>query len=262
MIGDGLVATNAHNLRGDEAPRSPSPTAAARSGTVKAVDVDGDLTVLQVDTAGRTAVAVRREAAGDRPGRLAVPRTATAASGCRSARSAAPSARSGDRGRRIKGSLEHTAPLPAGSSGSPVVDARDGSSGSTPTGSATASTSPCPQTTSCAHASTPSPPAKSEACPPRASAWPQHTWRSLRRSVGLPERDGLLVRVVEDDSPAARAGIQAGDLIVSVAGSPVTDGDGLVEVLANAGDTFEVKVVRGTEERTVSVGGGEATGEA
>ena len=55
---------------------------------------------------------------------------------------------------------------------------------------------------------------------------------------------------------------QAGDLIVEAAGTPITDGDELVEVLASAGDTFEVKVVRGTEERTVSVGGGEATGEA
>ena len=63
-------------------------------------------------------------------------------------------------------------------------------------------------------------------------------------------------------SPAARAGIQAGDLIVEAAGKPITDGDELVEALAAAGDTFEVKVVRGTEERTVSVGGGEATGEA
>ena len=36
----------------------------------------------------------------------------------------------------------------------------------------------------------------------------------LRRSVGLPERDGLLVRGVVDGSPAAAAGIQEGDLLV------------------------------------------------
>ena len=94
------------------------------------------------------------------------------------------------------------------------------------------------------------------------SVAPSYVASRLRRSVGLPERDGLLVRDVEDGSPAARAGIEAGDLIVEAAGKPITDGDELVEVLASAGDTFEVKVVRGTEERTVSVGGGEATGEA
>ena len=43
---------------------------------------------------------------------------------------------------------------------------------------------------------------------------PSHVARRLRRSVGLPERDGLLVRDVEEGSPAARAGIVDGDLIV------------------------------------------------
>ena len=37
----------------------------------------------------------------------------------------------------------------------------------------------------------------------------------LRRSVGLPERDGVLVRGVEDGSPAAAAGIESGDLPTS-----------------------------------------------
>jgi serine protease Do len=90
-----------------------------------------------------------------------------------------------------------------------------------------------------------------------------HVARRLRRSVGLPERDGLLVRGVEDDSPAARAGIQEGDLIVGAAGRDVSDADTLFEALASAGDTFEVRILRGTEERTVQVGGmTAATGEA
>jgi len=81
--------------------------------------------------------------------------------------------------------------------------------------------------------------------------------------VGLPERDGLLVRGVEEGSAAAKAGIVEGDLIVAVAGVAVEDADDLVEALAAAGETFEVSIVRGAEERTVSVGGGgEATGEA
>ena len=41
---------------------------------------------------------------------------------------------------------------------------------------------------------------------------PSHVARRLRRAVGLPERDGLLVREVEEDSPAAKAGIAEGDL--------------------------------------------------
>ena len=49
---------------------------------------------------------------------------------------------------------------------------------------------------------------------------PSHVARRLRRSVGLPERDGVLVRGVEEGSPAEAAGIEAGDLIVWPAARP------------------------------------------
>jgi len=92
---------------------------------------------------------------------------------------------------------------------------------------------------------------------------PARVSRRLRESVGLPDRDGVLVRGVEDDSPAARAGIRDGDLIVEIAGQPVTEADQLQEILASSPMPFEVKVVRGTDERTVSVGGeADAAGEA
>src|SRR5439155_441790 len=44
---------------------------------------------------------------------------------------------------------------------------------------------------------------------------PPHVARRMRRAVGLDERDGLLVRGVRDGSPADRAGIRRGDLILS-----------------------------------------------
>jgi S1-C subfamily serine protease len=92
---------------------------------------------------------------------------------------------------------------------------------------------------------------------------PAHVARRLRRSVGLPERDGLLVRAVDDGSPAQRAGIAEGDLIVEVAGKTVTDADDLVEAITAAATPYDVRVVRGTEDRTITVGGGaSATGEA
>jgi S1-C subfamily serine protease len=72
--------------------------------------------------------------------------------------------------------------------------------------------------------------------------------------VGLPDRDGLLVRAVEEGGPAAAAGIAQGDLIVEVAGRAVTDPDALVEAIAAAGASYEVKLVRGAEERVVTVG--------
>lgn len=51
--------------------------------------------------------------------------------------------------------------------------------------------------------------------PPRAA-------RRLRSSVRLPERDGVLVRAVADNTPASRAGLRRGDLIVSLDGRAFT----------------------------------------
>jgi serine protease Do len=84
--------------------------------------------------------------------------------------------------------------------------------------------------------------------PPRAA-------RRMRRAVGLPERDGLLVRQVEEDGAAARAGLAAGDLIVAAAGRPV-DGPESVHTALDAladGEELVLGVVRGTEEREVRV---------
>jgi serine protease Do len=43
----------------------------------------------------------------------------------------------------------------------------------------------------------------------------------VARELGLKETHGLVVRAVDDDSPAAEAGIQAGDVIVEVDRQPV-----------------------------------------
>ena len=94
---------------------------------------------------------------------------------------------------------------------------------------------------------------------------PGHVARHLRRAVGLPERDGILVRGVEEDSPADDAGIREGDLIVSAGGAPVEDPDALHEALAKAGSgMLDVGLVRGVEELTVKVdlGGPASSGEA
>ena len=64
--------------------------------------------------------------------------------------------------------------------------------------------------------------------------------RRLRRAVGLPERDGLLVRAVEDGSPGDAAGLERGDLIVTAGGQPVEGVDialrALDAVAAGGGD--------------------------
>ncbi len=76
----------------------------------------------------------------------------------------------------------------------------------------------------------------------------------MRRAVGLPERAGLLVRAVEDGSPAERAGIQKGDLLAAAAGRELDGIDGLYAALdAAGGDKLTLTVVRGTEDREVEV---------
>ena len=124
VVADGRVLTNAHNLRGGEVTvRFPGGRTAV--GTAKGVDWDGDLAVVEVDTAGAPAIAWSSGSAT-----IGSAVFAAAATSCRrGARvsfgfvSSVERAFRGPGGRRISGSLEHTAPLAPGSSGSPLLDA-------------------------------------------------------------------------------------------------------------------------------------------
>jgi serine protease Do len=255
VIGDGLVATNAHNLR----DRTTAVTFAdGREVQAEAVGVDGDrdLAVLRVDTGDAPAVEWGgAPAAGDVV--FAVARGA--AGGTRVAFglvSGTERAFRGPRGRRIAGSVEHTAPLPRGSSGSPVVTPAgtvvglsthrvgDGAYLALPADDGLAAR--------LADLAAGRPPVR-----PRLGVGlaPASVARSLRRSVGLPDRDGLLVRVVEPGGPAATAGVTEGDLLIAVAGAPVTSVDDLHDALARAGAgaRVELTVVRGADERGVAV---------
>jgi serine protease Do len=170
----------------------------------------------------------------------------------------------GPGGRRIGGSVEHTAPLAPGSSGSALLDA-DGHLVGLNTNrigegfylALPADAALRGRVEALGRGESVERPRLGIAVAPGRVA------RHLRQSVGLPDRDGILVRDVEDDSPASRAGIREGDLIVEIGGQAVTEADQLQEILATTPMPFEVKVVRGTDERTVSVGGeASAAGEA
>ncbi|MBC7978079.1 MAG: PDZ domain-containing protein, partial [Myxococcales bacterium] len=63
-----------------------------------------------------------------------------------------------------------------------------------------------------------------------------------------------LVASVEDGAPAATAGLSVGDLIVELAGTPVTDPDSLRLALGDRpGETVELVVLRGGARLTLSV---------
>jgi serine protease Do len=89
---------------------------------------------------------------------------------------------------------------------------------------------------------------------------PPHVARRLRRSVGLPEATGVLVRAVEEDSPAARAGLERGDLLIELGGKPLERIDDLYAALDGGSDAIELGVLRGTDRRDVRIefGGSEA----
>ncbi|HEU4918412.1 MAG TPA: trypsin-like peptidase domain-containing protein [Candidatus Limnocylindrales bacterium] len=265
VVADGQVLTNAHNVRGDEVTVTFAGGRTA-IGRLAGIDVDGDLAVVAVDTAGAAPIAWT---AGDGPstGTVVFGAAATPGGGARitfGTVSAVERSFRGPGGRRIGGSVEHTAPLAPGSSGGPLLDAEgrlvglntnrlgEGFYLALPADAALKS-----RIGALGRGESVERPRLGIAVAPARVA------RRLRRSVGLPERDGVLVRGVEDDSPAARAGIRDGDLIVETAGRVVAEVDELQEILATAEMPFEVKLVRGADERTVSVGGSaSAAGEA
>ena len=265
VVASGKVLTNAHNLRGDEVTVTFADGRQTR-GTVAGWDGDGDLAVIDVDTTDAAAIEW-----GD--GESLAVGTAVFGAGASHGGgtrvtfglvSAVARAFRGPGGRRIEGSVEHTVPLAPGSSGGALLDAAghlvglntnrigEGFYLALPADAALRT-----RIDALSRGESPERPRLGVAVAP------SHVARKMRRSVGLPERDGILVRGVEDDSLASAAGIQAGDLIVEAGGKPITDADDLYAALASLEVPFEVKLVRGNDERTVQVGGGAtATGEA
>ena len=258
VIADGQVLTNAHNLRRDEATVTFADGRRA-AGELAGVDRDVDLAVLSVDTGDAPAVRWEPDGAPS----IGTPVIALANPGGRGLRATlgfvSSEGRSfrGPRGRRVRDAVEHTAVLPRGSSGGPLVDTDGNLLGLNSLRLdgglilAVPATSAVKERVSLlARGEAPTPHRLGVAvAPPRVA-------RRLQRAVGLPERDGLLVRAVEDDAPAATAGIERGDLIVSAGGSDIDGADALytaLDAVPAGGGELELGIVRGTEERTITV---------
>jgi serine protease Do len=64
-----------------------------------------------------------------------------------------------------------------------------------------------------------------------------------QQAFGLASRDGALVSSVEDDTPAADAGLQHGDVIVEVDGHEVKDTRQLISYISGKGPDSRVEVV-------------------
>jgi serine protease Do len=258
VIGVDRVLTSAHNLRRDTVTVTFAGGRRA-PGTLAGSDPDLDLAVLEADT--QEAPPITWEP-GDPPG-IGTPVLALADPGGRGLRatlgfvSSAGRSFRGPRGRRIAGAIEHTAPLPRGSSGGPLTDLEGRLLGLNALRlqgglilAVPASAAVRERALLLARGEAPSAPRLGVAvAPPRVA-------RRMRRAVGLPERDGLLVRAVDDGGPAAAAGLERGDLLVAAAGRELAGVDALYEALDElppAGGALALTVVRGTDERTVTV---------
>jgi serine protease Do len=249
IVAPGRVVTNAHLLR-DRTVSVHFADGRVGQATVSGVDHDGDLAVLSVDTAGSAPLTWADAApevgslviAGHGNGGVSLGMVGAVGRAFR-----------GPRGRRVDAAFEHSAPLGRGASGGPVVDV-DGRLVGIDTARSQAgyraqavSAELLARIERLATGEDVTRPTLGIAIVPPAAA------RRVRAAAGLPERDGLLVRAVADDSPAATAGLTRGDLIVSAGGAAVGSVDDLHRALDTAGATIELVVVRGTEERSVTV---------
>lgn len=83
----------------------------------------------------------------------------------------------------------------------------------------------------------------------------QHVSQELAQSFGLKDTNGALISSVAQDSPADRAGLQRGDVIIRLNDQAIVSMNDLPRLVAEipVGDTAKVTVFRNGTEKTVTV---------
>jgi serine protease Do len=258
VIGTDRVLTNAHNVRRGDVAATFSD-GRVEPGEVAGADPNLDLALIDVDTGDAPAVAWEPDEAPS----IGTAVVALANPGGRGLRATLGFVSSegrrvrGPRGRRMERAIEHTAPLPRGSSGGPLVDVEGRLLGVNTLrleGGLILAVAATAQVRDRADLL-----ARGEDPAPRrlgVAVAPPRVARRLRRAVGLPERDGILVRAVEEGSPADAAGLEPGDLLVAADDRELDSVDALygsLDAASASGGTLMLSVVRGTDERQVEV---------
>ena len=253
VVAAGKILTNAHNLR-DRTTSVRFADGRVAQASLIGSDADGDLVVLAVDTSDvivPTWAATSPElgdfvfgASRDNQGLVVTAGQVSAVS----------RSFSGPRGRRIRGGIEHTVPLRRGSSGGPLLTA-DGQIAGINTHRLDRGF----------YVARPADEALRQLVDKLASgesvrrrqigvvvATPDVT-RRLRRAVGLPDVEGLLVREVAEGGPAATAGIAVGDVLLRAGETALVAPELLIDALESAGETIVMHIARGAEELDITV---------
>jgi S1-C subfamily serine protease len=247
VIEPGLVLTNAHNVSPETAPVTVAD-GRVEQGRVVAADLDSDLALLEANTGDTPAISWRPEEVAPAIG---MPVIGLANPGGRGLRATLGFIAATERpfrtarGRRMEGGFEHTALAPPGASGGPVVDLEGKMLGinTRRLGRGFYLT----QAADAGMRTTLDRLRSGESAEPRklgVGLAPTEVARRLRRTLGLDEADGLLVRLVEEGSPAEMAGVREGDVLVSAAGEATVDVDDLHRLLAAAGESIDLGLVR------------------
>jgi S1-C subfamily serine protease len=158
----------------------------------------------------------------------------------------------GRQGRFLEGMIEHTAPLPRGAGGGPLVDTDGAVLGVNALRADPGFLLALPAAVVSAAAEG----LLEGRVRPRylgVALAPAGASRRMRAAVGLPRRDGLHVRRVESGGPAERAGVQVGDLLVGLGDADVNELADVFGAIDSAEGPLEVRIVRGTESLALTV---------
>lgn len=77
----------------------------------------------------------------------------------------------------------------------------------------------------------------------------------IAQSVGMAKPEGALIAGMTDNGPAAKAGVQNGDVVLSFDGKPVADNRALPRMVADAqiGKTVSIEVLRKGQHKTLPI---------
>lgn len=213
------ILTNAHVLRGPDVAVAVGGHLV--HGRVLAADPQADLAVIAADTGAAPAIEW-----ADAPARIGDLVYALADPGGRGLRVT--------HGYVAGGTVEHTAPLPRGSSGAPLVDADGRLLGLNTVRLDGGFVLAVPVT-------------QARATALARGELPQ------RAQLGVALSRSLTVRAVKDASPAAIAGVVPGDRLLGIDDRPLRSLDDLFDALERQPAHLTLHVARGREQRDIAV---------